>query len=40
MNNYAAKTRGAEFAERLGNVVRDPDFPSIMKLYKETYNVN
>lgn len=38
MNNYAAKTRGAEFAEALGAVVKDPSFPEIMRIYKETYN--
>ena len=38
MNNYAAKTRGAEFAERLGAVVKDPTFSSIMALYKEVYS--
>ena len=39
MNNFAAKTRGAEFARRLGSVVKDPSFPSIMQVYRETYNV-
>ena len=37
MNNYAAKTRGAEFAKNLGAVVKDPTFPEIMRIYKETY---
>lgn len=37
MNNYAAKTRGAEFARNLGTVVKDPTFPQIMKVYKDTY---
>ena len=37
MNNYAAKTRGAEFAKRLGSVVKDPAFPEIMRIYQETY---
>lgn len=38
MNNYAAKTRGSEFAKNLGSVVVDPTFPDIMRIYKETYN--
>ena len=38
MNNFAAKTRGAEFAKRLGSVVKDPSFPGIMRIYQETYN--
>lgn len=38
MNNFAAKTRGAEFAKRLGSVVKDPSFPEIMRIYQETYN--
>ena len=33
MNNYAAKTRGAEFAERIGAVIKDPDMVSIMQKY-------
>ena len=37
MNNFAAKTRGSEFANNLGAVVRDPSFPAIMHIYKETY---
>lgn len=37
MNNFAAKTRGAEFAKNLGAVVKDPTFPEIMRIYKETY---
>lgn len=37
MNNFAAKTRGAEFAKRLGSVVKDPSFPEIMRIYQETY---
>ena len=37
MNNYAAKTRGAEFATALGSVVKDPTFPMIMNLYKSVY---
>ena len=38
MNNYAAKTRGAEFAANLGSVVKDPTFPMIMKVFEDTYN--
>lgn len=38
MNNYAAKTRGAEFARNLGAVVKDPTFPMIWDTYKKTYN--
>lgn len=37
MNNYAAKTRGAEFASNLGAVVKDPTFPKIWDVYKNTY---
>lgn len=37
MNNYAAKTRGSEFANNLGAVVKDPTFPEIMEIYKKTY---
>lgn len=37
MNQFAAKTRGAEFAEALGAIVKDPTFPMIMDLYKKTY---
>jgi phage nucleotide-binding protein len=33
MNNYAAKTRGAEFAKRLGVVIRDPSMVDIMQKY-------
>lgn len=40
MNNYAAKTRGAEFAKNLGAVVKDPTFPMIMNIYKSTYAAN
>lgn len=38
MNNYAAKTRGAEFARNLGAVVKDPTFPAIWEVYRNTYN--
>lgn len=38
MNNYAAKTRGAEFAQALGSIVRDPNFVDIMNLYKQVYH--
>ncbi len=34
MNNYAAKTRGAEFAARIGAVIKDPNMVTIMKEYK------
>ena len=37
MNNYAAKTRGAEFAKNLGAVVKDPSFPKIWEVYRNTY---
>ena len=33
MNNYAAKTRGAEFASRIGTVIKDPNMVDIMKEY-------
>ena len=33
MNNYAAKTRGADFAERIGTVIRDPNMVQIMQEY-------
>lgn len=38
MNNYAAKTRGAEFANNLGPLIKDPTFPDIWRVYKDTYN--
>lgn len=38
MNNFAAKTRGAEFAKNLGPVVKDPSFPMIWDIYYKTYN--
>lgn len=34
MNNFAAKTRGAEFAARIGAVIKDPNMVDIMKEYK------
>lgn len=34
MNNYAAKTRGSEFAEAIGPVVRDPNLASLMGVYQ------
>lgn len=37
MNNYAAKTRGAEFAANLGAVIKDPTFPGIWEVYRNTY---
>lgn len=33
MNNYAAKTRGSDFAERIGSVVKDPNMVDIMSRY-------
>lgn len=33
MNNYAAKTRGADFARSLGAVIKDPTFPIIWDAY-------
>lgn len=33
MNNYAAKTRGAEFAKRIGAVIKDPNMVQIMSEY-------
>jgi phage nucleotide-binding protein len=37
MNNYAAKTRGAEFAKKIGSVVKDPNCVGIMQAYMECY---
>lgn len=33
INNYAAKTRGAEFAQRIGSVIKDPNMVEIMSEY-------
>lgn len=33
MNNYAAKTRGSEFAHRIGPIIRDPNMVNIMREY-------
>lgn len=33
MNNFAAKTRGADFAQRIGAVIKDPNMVDIMKEY-------
>jgi hypothetical protein len=33
MNNYAAKTRGSDFAKRIGAVIKDPNMVDIMKEY-------
>lgn len=33
MNNYIAKTRGADFAKRIGAVIKDPNMAEIMKFY-------
>lgn len=35
MNNFAAKTRGSEFAQRLGPIIRDPNMVEIMGKYTE-----
>lgn len=34
-NNYAAKTRGADFAKRIGMTIRDPDMSEIMSVYTQ-----
>lgn len=36
MNCFAAKTRGAGFASRLGTVVKDPTFPKIWEAFTNT----
>lgn len=33
MNNFAAKTRGTEFAKRIGAIIKDPDMTKIMAEY-------
>lgn len=33
MNNFAAKTRGFEFAQRIGSVIKDPNMVTIMQEY-------
>ena len=33
INQFAAKVRNSEFAERLGTVVEDPTFPKIYDAY-------
>lgn len=33
MNGFAAKTRGSDFASRIGAVIRDPDMSEIMQAY-------
>lgn len=33
MNNYTAKTRGADFAQRIGPVIKDPNMVDIMREY-------
>lgn len=33
MNNFAAKTRGSDFAKRIGPVIKDPNMVTIMKEY-------
>lgn len=34
VNNFMAKVRGTEFAERLGMVVKDPTFPKIYEAFR------
>ena len=36
MNNFAAKTRGSDFASRIGTVIRDPNMVDIMREYNNT----
>lgn len=38
MNNYAAKTRGADFAQRIGAIIRDPSMTAIMQEYINNNN--
>lgn len=33
MNNFAAKTRGSDFAQRIGAVIKDPNMVTIMREY-------
>ena len=33
MNNYAAKTRGTDFANRIGSIIKDPNMVTIMQNY-------
>ena len=33
MNNYTAKTRGADFAQKIGPIVKDPSMVGIMQAY-------
>ena len=33
MNNFAAKTRGSDFAQRIGAVIKDPNMVDIMREY-------
>lgn len=33
MNNFAAKTRGSEFASRIGAIIKDPNMVNIMREY-------
>lgn len=33
INNFAAKTRGPDFAQRIGPVIRDPNMVDIMRMY-------
>lgn len=36
MNNYAAKTRGSDFAQKIGPIIRDPNMVDIMREYMNT----
>lgn len=33
MNNFAAKTRGSDFAKRIGSIIKDPNMVDIMREY-------
>lgn len=37
MGGFAAKTRGSEFAARIGSVIKDPNMSEIMREYVENY---
>lgn len=39
MNNYAAKTRGSDFAEAIGPIIKDPNMKDIMSVYNTIANV-
>lgn len=38
MNRFAAKTRGSEFAKRIGPIIRDPNMVDIMREYTNNNN--